>query len=279
MGSGTGVSRVNSPRGMCVVRLRNCVQAYVSRDGRFQLRVPELCLEQGRFYAMVGPSGSGKSSMIDMLGLVRRPASADEFSMSGHDPVEIDLGGTASVRTGSGGVVSEAPRIDVHALWQGECDAVLAGLRRGHVGYVLQTGGLLPFLTARANVALALRLAGASSRGDEVEDLLHALGIAHVAGRLPRTLSGGERQRVAIARALVHRPRLILADEPTAAIDRDRARAVVEILATRARQQGAAVVMVTHDRDVVRDVADVMLTSRPVPAPEGEVWYELVETP
>jgi len=114
---------------------------------------------------------------------------------------------------------------------------------------VFQSGNLLPSLTAADQLRLAGRLAG--NRRVDTEPLLDSVGMAHRAGHRPGELSGGERQRVGIARALVNDPSLLLVDEPTAALDRRRSHEVVGLLADRAQGSGVAVVMVTHDRDVL----------------------------
>lgn len=133
----------------------------------------------------------------------------------------------------------------------------LAGLSRSattkfrlhNIGFVFQSGNLLPSLTATDQLRLAGRLAG--NRHVDTAALLASVGMEHRAGHRPGELSGGERQRVGIARALVNDPSLLLVDEPTAALDRRRSHEVVRVLADRAHESGVAVVMVTHDRDVL----------------------------
>jgi putative ABC transport system ATP-binding protein len=198
----------------------------------FRLQVPSLRVHAGEFVALVGDSGSGKSTLLDMLALVLRPSEADAFR----------------IREG-------AEDTDVMALWRAGREGALARIRRERLGYVLQTGGLLPFLSVRGNLELPLRINGRRDDGS-VADAARRLGIADHLDSRPDRLSGGERQRVAVLRALLHRPALVLADEPTAAVDKSRARAIVADFRAAAQALGTAIVMVTHDLDLVRTVAD-----------------------
>jgi putative ABC transport system ATP-binding protein len=183
------------------------------------LRGVSLTVEAGEWVAVMGPSGCGKSTLLNLLGGLDVP-----------DSGTVELAGVAL--TGS----SEAAR---------------ARLRRQHVGYVFQLFNLVPHLDVAANIQLPLTMAGVS-RGDartRRAELLDALGLADRAHALPGTLSGGEQQRVALARAVAHRPDVLLADEPTGALDTEAARTVMAVL----RQQhdaGQTIVMVTHDHRV-----------------------------
>jgi putative ABC transport system ATP-binding protein len=218
------------------VDLENVTRRREQGSTAFALRVPRMCVHPGEFVALVGDSGSGKSTLLDMLALVLRPTSADTF--------RLRLGDEA----GAGE--------DVMALWQSGREGRLARIRRRHLGYVLQTGGLLPFLTVRGNLSLPLAMNGRSPDRAEVARAAERMGLARHLDRKPDRLSGGERQRVAVLRALLHRPALVLADEPTAAVDKSRARAIVADFRAFARELGSAIVMVTHDLDLVREVAD-----------------------
>lgn len=175
-----------------------------------------LTVQPGQFAAVVGPSGSGKSSLLAVAGLLGKPTSG-----------VVRVHGT-----------------DVTALGK----SAAAKFRRETVGFVFQSGNLIPALSAADQLRLAAKLAG--GRVDP-QPLLEAVGMGHRAGHRPGQLSGGERQRVGIARALVNRPSLLLVDEPTAALDRRRSHEVVELLAQQAHAAGVAVVMVTHDHDVL----------------------------
>jgi putative ABC transport system ATP-binding protein len=177
--------------------------------------------------ALLGPSGSGKSTLIKALGFVS-PA----------DSGEVFFQGEAVVRDG-------VPLAD------------LARLRRRHLGFVFQKANLTSFLTARENVELACEFGGKDQGRRRARDLLDYLGVANRENSYPEMLSGGEQQRVAIARAIANEPSLVLADEPTAALDSARSRSVMELFRRVAHEQGAAVLVVTHDHRAL-DVFDVL---------------------
>jgi putative ABC transport system ATP-binding protein len=214
-----------------VIRLREVVKDRARGGTSFRLRVPELTVRAGEFLAVVGESGCGKSTLLDMLGLVLQPTAAAEFAY--RDPA------TGAARP-------------VAALAEGE----RAAIRRSMLGYVLQTGGLLPFLDVRDNILLTCRMNGQSGRAAAVDELCARLKISNQLAKMPRHLSGGQRQRVAIARALAHRPPIVLADEPTAAVDKLTAREIRDTFRELTRASGVAVVMVTHDLALIEGVAD-----------------------
>jgi putative ABC transport system ATP-binding protein len=172
-------------------------------------------VDAGSSVAITGPSGCGKSTLLGVLGGLALPTAG-------------------TVRIGAEEISSlpERRRTD---------------FRRSHVGFVYQADNLLPFLTVVENVELQLALDGGSTGADRPLDLLGKLGLAKWALRLPDHLSGGQRQRAAVARAVVHRPEVILADEPTGALDAANAAGVIELLLEVQREIGATLVMVTHD--------------------------------
>lgn len=189
-------------------------------DGESRVRALDevsLTVMPGEFVAIVGPSGSGKSSLLAIAGALSRP-----------DSGTVRVHGT-----------------DLGRLSRGAASR----FRLRNIGFVFQSGNLLPALTAADQLRLAGRLAG--NRHVDTVNLLDSVGMAHRAKHRPGQLSGGERQRVGIARALVNSPSLLLVDEPTAALDRRRSHEVVQLLADRAHDADVAVVMVTHDRDVL----------------------------
>ncbi|MBB3192402.1 ABC transporter ATP-binding protein [Halomonas cerina] len=209
-------------------RLEDVRKHRAQGDSAFELQVPSLEIHPGEMIAVVGESGCGKSTLLDLLALVLRPTSSQVFRFT-----EPNTGHS----------------VDAAALWAGGHEDALAHLRRAHMGYVLQTGGLLPFLDVRRNIELSARVSGREPVA--VSELASQLGIDNCLDRMPAALSIGQRQRVAIARAVAHGPALVLADEPTAAVDKARGAQIMERLAMLARQQGTAVVVVTHDRPLV----------------------------
>lgn len=221
-----------------MVSVEGLVKVRSQSESVFELHVPRFTVLPGQMVAVVGESGCGKSTLLDILALVMVPTRVALF--------RIDPGG--------------GPAWDVAALWEREDEGVLARLRRDSFGYVLQTGGLLPFLSVRGNICLPGRLKGAEIPAGRLEALSRRLGIEGCLERMPLSLSIGQRQRVAILRALAHRPRLLLADEPTAAVDKTRARTIMEDMRHLAVDEGVAVVVVTHDLDLVMDRADLAYT-------------------
>ena len=187
------------------------------------LKDVNMQVDPGEVVGLIGPSGSGKSTLLKCLGAVIEPTAG-----------RMTLGGEVIYQNG----------------WSIKD---LRALRRDKIGFVFQAPYLIPFLDVTDNVALLPMLAGVSnteSRQRAVE-LLDALDVAHRAQAMPSELSGGEQQRVSIARALVNRPPVILADEPTAPLDSERAMAVVRILNSMARQYQTAIIVVTHDEKII----------------------------
>jgi putative ABC transport system ATP-binding protein len=174
-------------------------------------------VESGSSIAITGPSGGGKSTLLGVIGGLARPTSG-------------------SVRIGDSQIsdLSERDRSD---------------FRRSHIGFVYQADNLLPFLTLIENVGLQLTLNGQASGAGRSLAVLAELGLAGLAYRLPDHLSGGQRQRASVARAIVHQPEIILADEPTGALDTGNAVGVIDLLLGMQREIGATLIMVTHDRD------------------------------
>lgn len=181
------------------------------------LRGIDLDVPAGCVWAIVGPSGSGKTTLLTVLGLVTEPT--------------------------QGGVILDGT--DIYGAKRPD----LARIRRETIGFVFQSPNLIPFLTARENVLLPMHLLGnRGARADtRTQELLEYLGVADRALALPAQLSGGEQQRIAVARALANRPKVILADEPTASLDADRARTVMQLLRKVSRENGTTVLVVTHD--------------------------------
>jgi putative ABC transport system ATP-binding protein len=187
------------------------------------LKHVDLHVAAGEVVGLIGPSGSGKSTLLKCLGAVVEPSAG-----------RIDLAGEVVYDDG----------------WK---VADLRALRRDRIGFVFQAPYLIPFLDVTDNVALLPMLAGVPNHTarQRARAMLEALDVAHRARARVAELSGGEQQRVAIARALVNEPPIVLADEPTAPLDSDRALAVIRILNDMARRFGTTIVVVTHDEKII----------------------------
>ena len=186
-------------------------------------------VQPGEFVALVGPSGSGKTSLVAMLAGLLQP-SEGRVRIADRDIAELS-------------------------------DRELTRFRRRNIGFTFQANNLLPYLTVLENVMLMLSLNGRANPGGRAwaEALLTQLGLGDRLDSLPAQLSGGQQQRVSIARALIHRPAVVLADEPTASLDTERAYQVVETFASLIHDERRAGVMVTHDLRMCRFVDRVIL--------------------
>ena len=178
-----------------------------------------LSVARGEVAALLGPSGAGKSTLLTAIGLINPPTSG-----------RIVIGGQPVLN-------ADRALVDLRAF------------RRQHLGFIFQKANLIPFLNAVENVQIAMEINDVTPRAarQRAMELLDYLGVAERAKNLPDALSGGQQQRVAVARALANQPSLILADEPTAALDSHRGRQVMELFRKVAHERGAGVVVVTHD--------------------------------
>lgn len=213
----------------CAIETENLVKVYGEGRTRVEaLKGVSLAVRPGELFAIMGPSGSGKTTLLMILGLVTEPT--------------------------EGRVVLEGENIYNGKVWD------LQLLRREKVGFIFQFANLIPFLTAKENVLLPLELVGiVGGQADRrARELLEYLEVADRADHLPEQLSGGERQRVAIARALANSPAIILADEPTAALDTERGLAVMRLLRKVSNEQGTAILVVTHDTRMISEVDRVI---------------------
>ena len=207
-----------------LLELADVSRVYGEEVPVYALREVSLTIDAGDFLSIVGPSGSGKSTMLGLLGLLDLPTSGT-VRVAGQDVAELD-------------------------------DAARSSLRGESIGFVFQQFHLIPHLTAAANVETALLYRGirSSTRRRRALDALDLVGLAHRADHRPMQMSGGEQQRVAIARAIVTEPLMILADEPTGALDSTNAAHVLEIF-RNLQSHERAVVMVTHDLGVAATTA------------------------
>lgn len=195
----------------------------------------------GASVAIMGESGSGKSTLLGLLGALAVPTQ-----------------GRITIGDDIVSVLAERDRIR---------------FRRRYIGMVYQADNLLPHLTVEENVALQLAITRRDrepGRAFDIEELLRRLGLADLARRMPDQLSGGERQRAAVARAVVHRPALILADEPTGSLDATNARAVIELLVEVHRGMGSTLIVVTHDPMIAAYLERTVHLERAVASPPSD---------
>jgi putative ABC transport system ATP-binding protein len=212
-----------------LIELRSVAKSYPGPRPRIVFADVTLSVAAGEMVAILGESGSGKSTLLNIV-------------------AGLDSADSGTVRVAG---------VDLSPL----DDDALTLLRRRHVGFVFQAFHVLPYLTVAQNVALPLALLERppAERDERVGAMLEAVGLGDREGAMPRELSGGELQRVAIARALVHRPSIVLADEPTGNLDPSTASGVIGLLRERIRAEGASGILVTHSRAAAA-VADRALT-------------------
>lgn len=200
------------------------------REGQaYRVELSSLTLHAGEAVAIVGPSGCGKSTLLEALGLILKPERVAQFQL-----LTTDLVGDLAFRAGRR-----------ETQW--------ARLRQHHLGYVPQTGGLLPYLTVKQNIALPASMSGRITQSSLLDRLVARLKLTTLLNRYPRELSIGERQRVSFARAVAHQPALILADEPTAALDPNLAHELFALIVEIVREFNIAALIVTHEWSIVAE--------------------------
>ena len=206
---------------MNVLEFKNVTKSYKDGNNEIEaLKETNFKIEEGQFIAIIGPSGSGKSTFWTLAGGLQTP-SKGQIIINGKDYTNL----------------SEKKR---------------AKLRFNDIGFVLQASNLVPFLTAKQQLELVDRINKNNKQTiQDKHSLFKELGIEHLENKLPKDLSGGERQRLAIARALYNDPAIILADEPTASLDSDRAFEVVDLLSKECREKNKSIIMVTHDNRMI----------------------------
>lgn len=206
---------------MNVLEFINVTKSYQDGNKEIEaLKETNFKIEEGQFIAIIGPSGSGKSTFLTLAGGLQTP-SKGQIIINGKDYTNL----------------SEKER---------------SKLRFNDIGFVLQASNLVPFLTAKQQLELVDRINKQKKQKlQDPKSLFKELGIDHLENKLPKDLSGGERQRLAIARALYNNPAIILADEPTASLDSDRAFEVVDLLLKECKEKNKSIIMVTHDNRMI----------------------------
>jgi putative ABC transport system ATP-binding protein len=194
----------------------------------FKVSLPSLELSAGQAIAVTGSSGCGKSTLIEALGLILEPSRLDRFELVGQD-------------------MTQTVKARHHAH-----DRQLSNLRGQHYGFVPQTNGLLHYLSVQQNIELQAKILGRPVQADWLAHATSRLGLASLTHRFVRELSIGQRQRVSFLRAIAHRPDILLADEPTAALDPDHATELFELMLALANDLQVATIVVTHEWDLVK---------------------------
>lgn len=193
------------------------------------VRLPHLQVGTGEILAITGESGSGKSTLLEAIGLLLAPVELGRFRLGA------------------------AQGQDIAQLLATDNQPALAAVRSRHLGFILQSGGLLPFLSVRDNISLPRRLLGMPARSAHIDHAVEVLRLQGLLDKHPQALSIGERQRVACVRAIAHEPQLLLADEPTAALDPHSARRLFELLLSLVSSMGLSALVVSHDWALLKD--------------------------
>jgi putative ABC transport system ATP-binding protein len=214
-------------RGLEIVKSRG--------SSRFRLLVPKFSIRRAERIALTGPSGCGKSTLLDALALLSFPTQLQQYTLDTADGTEIAIAEILLARRHN----------------------VLAALRNRYIGYVLQTGGLLPFLSVERNILLPSTIQGRPvvAMQDTVRSVIQRLGLERHLKKMPAALSVGERQRVAVARAVALHPPIVLADEPTAALDPHTAREVMALLLELTQDANTTLIIASHDYALLDDFA------------------------
>ncbi|BBL88450.1 ABC transporter ATP-binding protein [Vibrio rotiferianus] len=207
--------------------LTDVVKKLGDLDHNITIQIPNFELRQKEIVAIVGSNGCGKSTMLDMISMLCKPDKAGDFIFCSADGQYVNI--------------------------QTLDEKGVNTLRRNNIAYILQSGGLLEFLTLKQNISLVTRLK--KGKQADFDEIVSNLGIDKLLNKKPMQLSGGQRQKGAIARALIQQPDIILADEPTSAMDTLSAITLMKNLTSRVRNSGSSLILVSHDPSLVRDFA------------------------
>ncbi len=220
----------------------------------FSLHMENFHVKHGELVALVGPSGCGKSTALDIISTALTPQTTEESTFT---------------------FCPEESPFDILALWQKGKLNELSKLRQKYIGYILQTGGLLPFLSGYDNIMLSCTSKGEQdSLQDDMKVMAENLDITHLLHKKPAQMSVGERQRFAIARALIHKPQLILADEPVASLDPYNAQLVLELFTQQAQEKNISVVMVSHSPSMAK-AAGFRLVETTISRKDGHIFSHM----
>ncbi|MCI5150187.1 MAG: ATP-binding cassette domain-containing protein [Candidatus Electrothrix sp. MAN1_4] len=212
------------------IYIRNMRKIRGDNTRKVEINIPTFEVSPASFTVIVGGNGSGKSTFLDMLGLLLSADNVVDFKLD----MEV--------------------KIHLHDLKRWEKTQI----RRNYISYVLQTGGLLEFLTIRENIHFAARLRkkNSSDIDHNLKEITRKLKISDILDKRPGKVSGGQRQKAAIARALIQESPIILADEPSSALDTESAKELMATFKTLAREKEASLIMVTHDQELAEESAD-----------------------
>lgn len=223
-----------------ILKCENLTKVYGSEEPKtIALDNVSFTVKQGQFVSIIGASGSGKSTLLHLLGGVDKPT--------------------------SGNVVIN--NTDIHQLTEDN----LAAFRRKEIGIIYQFYNLLPIMNVKENIILPCQLDKRKIDENELNDLIHVLGLEDRITHLPNQLSGGQQQRVAIGRALINHPALILADEPTGNLDSKSSEEIIELLKVSNRKYSQTILLVTHDEKIAKE-ADRIITIK-----DGKIFQDIVK--